>query len=152
MNKAVLFFISLTLLCYSFTQDYILKKEFQKAPLFENQMIFKGDRLPFEGLDILIFSNIESNNGCKNGTVWLSFDGGKSWPVKKLVEKDGFRYSSLAVGRKNTPSEGYIYLLYETGTKENINDYGGGMVARFNLSWLMEGNNINQILKQSHEV
>ncbi len=105
------------------------------------------DRLPFEGRDILIFSNIESNSGRKNGTVWLSFDGGKSWPVKKLVEKDGFKYSSLAVGRKNTPSEGYIYLLYETGTKENINDYGGGMVARFNLSWLMEGNDINQFLK-----
>ena len=105
------------------------------------------DRLPFEGRDILIFSNIESNSGRKNGTVWLSFDGGKSWPVKKLVEKDGFKYSSLAVGRKNTPSEGYIYLLYETGTKENINNYGGGMVARFNLSWLMEGNDINQFLK-----
>ena len=53
----------------------------------------------------------------------------------------------MTVGRKNTPSEGYIYLLYETGTKENINDYGGGMVARFNLSWLMEGNDINQFLK-----
>jgi sialidase-1 len=105
------------------------------------------DRLPFEGRDILIFSNIESNNGRKNGTVWLSFDGGKSWPVKKLVEEEGFKYSSLAVGRKNTPSEGYIYLLYETGTKDNINAYGGGKIARFNLSWLMEGKDINQYLK-----
>ena len=105
------------------------------------------DRLPFEGRDILIFSNIESNSGRKNGTVWLSFDGGKSWPIKKLIESEGFKYSSMTVGRKNTPSEGYIYLLYETGTKENINDYGGGMVARFNLSWLMEGNDINQFLK-----
>ena len=105
------------------------------------------DRLPFEGRDILIFSNIESNSGRKNGTVWLSFDGGKSWPIKKVVESEGFKYSSMTVGRKNTPSEGYIYLLYETGTKENINNYGGGMVARFNLSWLMEGNDINQFLK-----
>jgi sialidase-1 len=105
------------------------------------------DRLPFEGRDILIFSNIESNNGRKNGTVWLSFDGGKSWPVKKLVEEEGFKYSSLAVGRKNTPSEGYIYLLYETGTKDNINAYGGGKIVRFNLSWLMEGKDINQYLK-----
>ena len=105
------------------------------------------DRLPFEGHDLLIFSNIESNNGRKNGTVWLSFDGGKSWPVKKLVEEEGFKYSSLAVGRKNTTSEGYIYLLYETGTKDNINAYGGGKIARFNLSWLMEGKDINQYLK-----
>lgn len=105
------------------------------------------DRLPFEGHDLLIFSNIESNNGRKNGTVWLSFDGGKSWPVKKLVEEEGFKYSSLAVGRKNTTSEGYIYLLYETGTKDNINAYRGGKIARFNLSWLMEGKDINQYLK-----
>ena len=70
------------------------------------------DRLPFEGHDILIFSNIDSQSGRKNGTVWLSFDGGKSWPIKRLVESKGFKYSSLAVGRKNTPSEGYIYLLY----------------------------------------
>jgi hypothetical protein len=53
----------------------------------------------------------------------------------------------LAVGRKNTPSEGYIYLLYETGTKDNINAYGGGKIVRFNLSWLMEGKDINQYLK-----
>ena len=105
------------------------------------------DRLPFEGSDLLIFSNIESQSGRKNGTVWLSFDGGKSWPVKRLVEPKGFKYSSLAIGRKNTPSEGYIYLLYETGTKDNINAYGGGVMARFNLSWLMEGKDINQFLK-----
>ena len=105
------------------------------------------DRLPYKDYDLLVFSNIESDIGRKNGTVWLSFDGGKSWPIKKLVESEGFKYSSMTVGRKNTPSEGYIYLLYETGTKENFNDYGGGMVARFNLSWLMEGNDINQFLK-----
>lgn len=105
------------------------------------------DRLPYKDYDLLVFSNIESHSGRKNGTVWLSFDGGKSWPIKKLIESEGFKYSSMTVGRKNTPSEGYIYLLYETGTKENINDYGGGIVARFNLSWLMEGNDINQFLK-----
>ena len=44
MNKAILFFISLTSWCYSFSQDHELKK-FQKAPLFEKQM-FKGERFP----------------------------------------------------------------------------------------------------------
>ncbi len=104
-------------------------------------------RLPFEGHDILIFSNIDSQSLRKNGTVWLSFDGGKSWPVKKLVEPKGFKYSSLAIGRKNTTSEGYIYLLYETGTKSDMNAYGGGKIARFNLSWLTEGKNINKYLR-----
>lgn len=105
------------------------------------------DRLPFEGHDLLIFSNIDSFSGRKNGTIWLSFDGGKSWPLKKVIEEAGFKYSSLAVGRKNTPSEGYIYLLYETGTKDDINAYGGGIMARFNLSWLMKEKNINEFLK-----
>lgn len=105
------------------------------------------DRLPFEGHDLLIFSNIDSFSGRKNGTIWLSFDGGKSWPLKKVIEEAGFKYSSLAVGRKNTPSEGYIYLLYETGTKDDINAYGGVIMARFNLSWLMKEKNINEFLK-----
>jgi sialidase-1 len=105
------------------------------------------ERLPIDGHDLLIFSNIESQKGRKNGTVWLSFDAGKSWPVKKLIEPEGFKYSSVTVGRKNTPSEGYIYVLYETGLNDNINAYGGAKIARFNLSWLMEGKDINQYLK-----
>ncbi|MDA0201727.1 MAG: sialidase family protein [Bacteroidetes bacterium] len=105
------------------------------------------DRLPYEDHDILIFSNIVSQKGRKNGTVWLSFDGGKSWPIQKLIDPEGFKYSSLAVGRNNTPSEGFIYLLYETGKEGDINAYGGGKIARFNLSWLMEGKNINHFLK-----
>ena len=105
------------------------------------------DRLPFKGRDLLIFSNIESNSGRKNGKIWLSFDGGRTWPVNKLIDKNGFKYSSLAVGRRNTPSEGFIYLFYETGTKDNFNAYGGGKIARFNLSWLMEGKSLDQYLK-----
>lgn len=102
------------------------------------------DRFSFEGYDILIYSNIVSDGGRKNGTIWLSFDAGKSWPVKKVIEPLGFKYSSLAIGKENTPSEGYVYLLYETGEGENINAYGGGKIARFNLSWILEGKNINR--------
>jgi len=102
------------------------------------------DRFSFEGYDILIYSNIVSDGGRKNGTIWLSFDAGKSWPVKKVIEPLGFKYSSLAIGKENTPSEGYVYLLYETGEGENINAYGGGIIARFNLSWILEGKNINR--------
>ena len=102
------------------------------------------DRFSFEGYDILIYSNIVSDGGRKNGTIWLSFDAGKSWPVKKVIEPLGFKYSSLAIGKEHTPSEGYVYLLYETGEGENINAYGGGKIARFNLSWILEGKNINR--------
>lgn len=102
------------------------------------------DRFSFKGYDILIYSNIVSDGGRKNGAIWLSFDAGKSWPVKKVIEPLGFKYSSLAIGKENTPSEGYVYLLYETGEGENINAYGGGKIARFNLSWILEGKNINR--------
>ncbi|MEX2591872.1 MAG: sialidase family protein [Anditalea sp.] len=88
-------------------------------------------RLPVKGQDILLFSNIESQEGRTHGTVWASFDGGKTWPAKKLVEKGSFAYSSMVAGREGTPSEGKIYLLYESGE--------GAKIAIFNLAWVTGG-------------
>jgi sialidase-1 len=104
-------------------------------------------RLPVEGNDILLFSNIDVPKKENEedyafevrweerirGTVWASFDGGKTWPVKRLVDEGNFAYSSLAAGRKGTPSEGFIYLFYESD--------GGAKMARFNLAWVAEGKN-----------
>lgn len=95
-------------------------------------------RLPVKNHDILLFSNIESEEGRKNGTVWASFDGGKTWPVKRLVDKGSFAYSSMAAGREGTASEGLIYLFYESD--------GGAKIARFNLAWLMNGKDWNEFL------
>lgn len=91
-------------------------------------------RLPVEGRDILIFSNIDTPNATRErGTVWASFDGGATWPVKRLVYEGPSAYSSLNAGRPGTPSEGWIYLHFEGGPK------GGSQVARFNLAWLRDG-------------
>lgn len=90
-------------------------------------------RLPVEKRDILLFSNIVSDKGRRNGHVWASFDGGKTWPLRRQVFAGAFAYSSLAAGRPGTPSEGWIYLLYEGGPS------GGGTFARFNLSWVLGG-------------
>ena len=90
-------------------------------------------RLPVKGRDIVLYSNCDSPKGRHHGTVWASFDGGKTWPLKRLVYDGAFAYSSLNVGRPDTPSEGAIYLFFEGGPK------GGGTMARFNLSWLLEG-------------
>jgi len=92
-------------------------------------------RLPVEERDILIFSNIESPSGRHHGTIWASFDGAKTWPIKRLIYEGDFAYSSLAAGRPRTPSDGWIYLQFEGGPK------GGSTVARFNLSWILEGKN-----------
>jgi sialidase-1 len=90
-------------------------------------------RLPIRNRDILIYSNCDSQNGRDHGTVWASFDGGSTWPVKRLVYEGRFAYSSLASGRSQTSSAGWIYLNFEGGPQ------GGSTVARFNLSWLLEG-------------
>ena len=88
-------------------------------------------RLPVAGRDILVFSNVESNKGRERGTIWASFDGGETWPIKRLIEPGPFAYSSLTAGRPGTPSAGWIYLHYENG--------GGGVLTRFDLSWLLQG-------------
>lgn len=87
-------------------------------------------RLPIANHDILVYSNCDDAAQRKNGTVWVSFDGGKHWPLKRLVEKDAFAYSSLNVGRSGTATQGWIYLHYE---------HAGSRVARFNLTWLLRG-------------
>lgn len=91
-------------------------------------------RLAVAAKDILVFSNIDTPNATRErATVWASFDGGKTWPVKRLVFDGKSGYSSLTSGRPGTPSEGMIYLHFEGGPE------GGGSVARFNLAWLLAG-------------
>ena len=90
-------------------------------------------RLPVQGRDILVFSNIDSLKGRRNGVIWASFDGGRTWPIRRVVYPGNFAYSSLNAGRPGTPSEGSIYLLFEGGP------HGGGTMAGFNLSWILGG-------------
>ncbi len=91
-------------------------------------------RLPVAGGDVLVFSNLDTPNPKRERiSVWASLDGGQTWPVKRLVFDGPSAYSSLAAGRPGTPSEGWIYLQFEGGPG------GGCQVARFNLSWMLEG-------------
>jgi len=91
-------------------------------------------RMPNEvtgGKDVLLFSTPDNPGGSRvRMTVWASFDGAKTWPLKRLVWKGPSAYSSLAAGK-----DGTVYLLFERGRKklhENIS------VARFNLDWLAQ--------------
>jgi len=87
-------------------------------------------RLPIQSKDILIYCNCDSPGGRRLGTAWASFDGGKTWPVKRLVTKGAFGYSSMTAGRPGTKSEGSIYIHFESG---------GSKMAQFNLAWLLKG-------------
>jgi sialidase-1 len=94
-------------------------------------------RLPVKDRDVLIFSNADTGGGDrKRMTVWASFDGAETWPVKRLVYAPHGAYSSLVAGRPDTASEGLIYLLFEGGPDGR---YSAMQVARFNLSWILEG-------------
>ena len=91
-------------------------------------------RLAVQGRDILIFSNLDTPNARREKiTVWASFDGGKTWPIKRLVFDGPSAYSSMTSGRPGTRTEGWIFLHFEGGPK------GGSTVAKFNLSWLLAG-------------
>ena len=92
-------------------------------------------RLPLEttdGKDVLLFSTPDNPGSTRlRMTVWASFDRGETWPVKRLVYESHSAYSSLAAG-----PDGTAYLLFERGKKKL---YDSIAVARFNLAWLMEG-------------
>ena len=90
-------------------------------------------RLNIKGKDILIYSNCDSPSGRHHGTIWASFDGGKTWPIKRLLFEGRFAYSSLSSGRINTPTEGNIFLHFEGGTDASSS------FAKFNLSWILGG-------------
>lgn len=113
-------------------------------------------RLPVPGHDILIYSNVDNDAGMlpakvggsiaigrEKATVWASFDGGRTWPVKRLVYDGPSAYSNLGVGRVGTPSQGKIYLIFEGGPKGS---HEAVQIVSFNLSWLLNGRNLNDLL------
>ena len=86
-------------------------------------------RLPYDDRDVLVFSSPGSREIRHDITVHVSFDGGETWPIERLVRKGPGNYTWLAAGRNGTPSEGMIYLAA-----------GKNWLARFNLAWIMGKN------------
>ena len=98
-------------------------------------------RLPPEtvnGKDILLFSTPDNPGGTRiRMTVWASFDGGRTWPVKRLVYPGPSAYSSLTADKS-----GNIYLLFERGRSANEKsdvDHYKITLAKFNLEWVLAG-------------
>jgi sialidase-1 len=118
-------------------------------------------RLPIDGRDILIYSNLDTDagrmpeqvgasitKGREKISVWASLDGGRTWPIKRLVYHGPAGYSNLAAGRIDTPSQGRIYLLFEggpDGPKSAI------QVVAFNLSWVLDGRDPSRLLSEPAE-
>lgn len=98
-------------------------------------------RLDREDADVLLFSSPTPHvNGRRNIRVWVSFDGGKTWPHNRLIRRGPGNYTWMTEGRKGTPSEGFIYLLS-----------GKDWMARFNMAWLLDQDQPDFILgKRAH--
>ncbi len=80
------------------------------------------------GQDILLFSNPASHHR-QNMTVSVSLDGGRTWPIARVIHPGPCAYSALAAYE-----DGTIYLLYENGRHH---PYEQISLARFSLNWLM---------------
>ncbi|MHB0856351.1 MAG: sialidase family protein [Anaerolineae bacterium] len=68
----------------------------------------------------------------ENLTVRLSEDGGRTWPVARVLDAEYAGYSDLAVGPDNT-----VYCLYEGGAPGGAAFRQSHLIlARFDLAWL----------------
>lgn len=89
---------------------------------------------PFAAADdpksqVLLFSNAR-NTARSNGTISVSFDNGKTWPIHKVFEPGGMQYSTLTpLEYKGSEWEGKYGLLYE-GNGSTIN------YQMIDLNWL----------------
>lgn len=85
------------------------------------------------------FSNpgtLEKEFGCngfdrKQLTVYLSFDDGQSWPVKRIIEPGPAAYSDLTA-----LPDGTILCAYECGMGKTMYDSASLRLARFDRHWV----------------
>ena len=75
----------------------------------------------------ILFSGPQSTKR-DHGTVFLSYDEGKTWPVRRELRAEAFAYSCLT----KLP-DGTIGCLYEADGMSKV------VFARFTLDWLTEG-------------
>ncbi len=68
-------------------------------------------------------------------TVYLSYDEGETWPVKKMIDPGISAYSDMAVD-----ADGNIFMLYEReGMDGNQYEIKQLSVVKFNLQWITDG-------------
>ncbi len=94
-------------------------------------------KIPNMEKNFLIFSNIDSKCGRKNGTVWFTNeDGGSKWN-KKLIYEGDFAYSSMAFNINSKTREDEIFIFFESDMINPGSDYRGkGMILKTNLAYI----------------
>ncbi len=84
-----------------------------------------------KGEHLLLFLNPSDPKERKRLTVRLSRDGGKTWPVSRVVWQGSAGYSDIVV-----MPDGRVLCAFETS--EDIFPRGTIMVASFHMDWLLE--------------
>ena len=83
----------------------------------------------FGSRDVLVFTN-DASTRRENLTVRFSYDGGRTWPVARLINSGPSAYSTVIRLR-----DGSIAVLYERGKQR---PYEQIVFARFKPEWVME--------------
>jgi sialidase-1 len=81
----------------------------------------------------ILFSGPQSSRR-ENGTIFVSYDEGQTWPTKRVLCRGSFAYSCLTA-----LPDGTIGCLYEADGTSRI------VFARFTLDWLTEGKDVLEI-------
>ena len=76
----------------------------------------------------ILFTHPSATGPARDMTIHLSRDGGRTWPVSRLLHGGPSRYSDLAVN-----ADGSILCIYTHG---KVRDLEKMSVARFNLDWV----------------
>ena len=105
-------------------QDKILNDPGCMASLFRYSFTTPTDQ------SRLLYSGPDSTKR-ENGAVRISYDEGKTWPVKRVLFPGSFAYSVLT-----RFADGTIGCLYETDDANRL------VFARFDLAWLSGGTNL----------
>jgi sialidase-1 len=79
----------------------------------------------------ILFSNPAVTRGRTTGTIQMSYDEGKTWPVSKLLVPKKYSYSCLTVLANNT-----IGVIFESDNDEGI---WCMRFAQFSVEWLTDG-------------
>ena len=70
-----------------------------------------------------------------NLSLRLSYDEGKTYPVKKVVDAGRSGYCDMVAGK-----DGFIYILYEQGEREGKGSVPQSLyLVKVNLQWLTDG-------------
>lgn len=78
----------------------------------------------YNGIDILLFSNVKSKDSRKNMSISVSYDNGKTWSLAKTIYAGSAAYSSMTV-LKN----GDIGLIFEK------DDYTDNVFVKFPINF-----------------